>query len=261
MLTSCGGVARYIYSPPPATITYFKAKGDNKISATISSGPNDKFSAGPVKYNNGFDIQAGYALTNYWFVAGSYFQRKERESADGIRNIFDTSTINYKRNILEFGGGCFLPLNDRSTTTFSLYGAYGFGKFKFDDYGLLNGIAYTRQHQNDISKYSLQFGFNFMPSDYLHLSLTGKYSFVHYGANITNYTNAELSYFYLNDIGNNTITFFEPTINFQIGIPECTWAKLDMSVTLCTDNNYFNKRKANASIGLTFNIPKKSKKQ
>lgn len=251
-ITSCG-VARYVYSPPPPNITYFKEKGDNKVSAVISTGTNDGNSRGNT-YNNGYDIQAAYALSNHWFVAGSYFRRREGESADGNSNFFDTSTINYKRNIIEIGGGYILPLNDRNTSTFNLYGAYGFGRFKFDDYGLLNGLSYDRYFSNKISKYSFQFGFNFMPSDYIHLSLTGRFSFVHFGATNTNYTNSELSYFNLNEIGNSTTRFFEPTVNSQIGIPQCKWMMLDMSVTFCTDNNYVNKREVNASIGLSFNF-------
>jgi hypothetical protein len=251
-LTACG-VQRYVYSPPPATVTYFNEKGDNKIAAVISTGSNDGNSRGNT-YNKGYDIQGGYALSNHFFVGGSYFHRKEGESADGSYNYFDTSTINYKRNIIEVGGGCFLPLNNRRTSTFNVYAAYGFGRFKFDDYGLLNGLPYDRNFSNKISKYSLQFGFNFMPSDYFHLSLTGKFSFVHFGATSTNYTNTELSYFNLNDISNSTTRFFEPTINTQIGIPQCKWMMLDMSITFCTDNNYVNKREVNASIGLSFNL-------
>jgi hypothetical protein len=252
LLTACG-VHRYVYSPPPATVTYFKEKGDNKISAVISTGSNDGNSRGNT-YNKGYDIQAGFALSNFWFVSGTYFHRKEGESADGNYNYFDTSTINYKRNILEVGGGCFMPLNYRRTSTFNLYAAYGLGKFAFNDYGLLNGTQYDRNFSNNIFKYSLQFGFNFMPSDYLHISLTGKFSLVHYGVLNTNYTPNELSYFNLTNISSRTTRFFEPTINTEIGLPQCKWLWLDMSLTLCTDNNYVNKREVNASIGLSVNL-------
>lgn len=260
-LTSCGGVARYVYSPPPATITYFKEKGDNQLSASISSGPNDQYRVGNFKYNSGYDIQAGYAFTNHWYVAGSYFNRKEGESANDYGNIFDTSTIKYKRNIVEFGSGYILPLNAARSSTFNLYGALGFGNFEFNEYGLLNGFAYARQHQINITKYSIQGGFNLMPYDFLHLSFTGRFSFVHYGKSNNNYTNNELSYFYLNEIENRTIRFFEPTINVQLGLPDYKWVKLNMSLTFCGADDYISRRKNNVSMGLTFSLPKKSKKR
>lgn len=265
LFSSCyNSVGRYAYSPSPANIIYFKEKGDSKVSATISSGPNDGFSVPKDRFNHGYEIQTAYALSNHWFVGASYFNRREKESAGpsnggGYYNIFDTSTINYKRNLVDAGGGFFVPFSDRKMSNFSMYGTLGFGKFSIMDVGFDNGLSYTRMYQNNFTTYGLQASFNLMPTDYVQASFAFKYSWVRYRNTITTYNSIELEEFGLDRVGDNTFRFFEPTINVQLGLPEVPWMKLDLSVTLCGDEEYITKRKSNASIGLSFDISKLKK--
>ncbi len=265
LFSSCyNSVGRYAYSPSPANITYFKEKGDSKVSATISSGPNDGFSVPKERYNRGYDIQAAYALSNHWFVGASYYNRREKESAgpsDGFsyRNIYDTSTISYKRHLTEFGGGFFVPFDSRSIGTFSIYGTLGFGKYSLTDVGFDNALPYTRMYQNAFTKYGLQASFNYMPTDYVRASFALKYAIVRYGNATTTYNSNELFEFDLDRVGNNTFRFLEPTFNVQLGLPQYKWVKLDLAVTICSDQEYVTKRKSNASIGLCFDISKLKK--
>lgn len=266
LFSSCyNSVGRYAYSPSPANIIYFKEKGDSKVSVTISSGPNDAFSVDKDRFNHGYEIQTAYALSNHWFVGASYFNRRERESAGptdsgfgGYYNIFDTSTINYKRNLVDVGSGFFVPFSDRKLSNFSMYGTLGFGKFSIMDVGFDNALPYTRMYQNNFTTYGLQASFNLMPTDYVHASFAFKYSWVHYRNTITTYKSIELEEFGLDRVGNNTFRFFEPTINVQLGLPEVPWMKLDLAVTFTGDEAYITKRKNNASIGLSFNFNSRS---
>jgi hypothetical protein len=256
---------RYIYSPAAPAIPYFLKKGDSKLSAFYSSGDNGVNTINQEiilphrKANDGFDIQAAYALTNHWAVMFNQFYRKEIDTYSKDKNVFDTSIVNYKRNIAELGVGYFVALNSKKTVTYNIYGGIGIGKFSINENGYDNSsVPYVRYLDNNITKTFLQGGFNFILSEYIRFSLGGRLSFVHYGKNYTSYTAYEQQYFSLDKIAENTIGFFEPTFNMQLGIPKVNWVKIEGSVTTCSSppTNYPASRGFNASIGLTFDIAK-----
>jgi hypothetical protein len=270
IFTSCR-TQRYVYSPSAQNIPYFKEKGDSKISVFYSEGDNglsntnQQLVVPEKKKNNGFDIQAAYALTNHWAVMFNYYQRRELDFYNHYANIFDTSYISYKRFIAEVGFGYFVPLNRRKTITYNIYTGIGLGKFSFIDTGYnINSARYSRYFDNKITKMFLQGGFNFMPSKYFSFSVSGRFSFVHYGANNSSYSATEQQYFYLDKISNNTLTFWEPTLSMQLGIRKLEWLKIEGSITSSTvlPNGYPAIRSLNASIGLTVDPLKifKSKK-
>ena len=95
-----------------------------------------------------------------------------------------------------------------------------------------------------------------MPSKNFHFSLSGTLSWVHYGNNTSSYTSRELQYFYLDKITNQTLFFYEPALNFQIGLRK--WLKLDITETLCSalPENYPATRTFMQSVGLTVDLSK-----
>ena len=86
-LTSCRfqRANRYIYSSPAANVTYFGQKGDSKITAFYSGDGHNK--------NDGYNIQAGYAITNHLSVAASYAYRGDRQKYNFDSNLFHRSFL------------------------------------------------------------------------------------------------------------------------------------------------------------------------
>lgn len=255
---------RFIYSPSPPNNPYFQEKGDSKISAFYSSGgSNNKLMD---EKNDGIDLQAAYAISNNWALTAGFFQRKEKDIySPASYNFFDSSILNYKRHITDFGGGYFFPLDRKESVFFNLYGGMGFGKFSFTDNGIdKTGINYSRYHSSSITKWFIQSSLNALAGDYFRAAFIAKFSFVHYGNISTSYTSDELQYFFLDRIRNKTISYFEPTFNIQFGIPSIDWVKVDGGFTFSSDPfeeiSKIQARSFMASIGLSFDFFKMKKK-
>jgi hypothetical protein len=259
---------RYIYAPTAPNIPYFTEKGNSKLSVLYSEGSNgvnninQQIILPEEKKNNGLDIQAAYAISNQFALISNYATRAEYDTYGKDYNIFDTSFNKYKRFCFDVGAGFFIPLNKRKTLTYNIYGGLGLGNFKITDNGFKGGLPYERIYKSNTIKYFLQGGFNFMPSPYFRFSFSGKFSFVHFQQSETSYTNSEIQYFYFDKISNNTITFFEPTFNMQLGVPKVQWLKIEGSLYSCSGlpNDYPAVRGIGGSIGLTVDINQLFKK-
>jgi hypothetical protein len=256
-LSSCS-TFRYIYSASPANNPYFTRKGETKLTGYYSSGGNNT----RLEKADGFDLQAAYAIGDHWAVTTGYFNRRELDIYPYSRynSPFDSSKINYKRNLFDIGGGYFVALNQKKTITFNLYGGIASGKFSFEDNGTNNGANYNRFHNSNITKWFFQPSVNFMPGKYFRFAVILKTSFVHYGNIQTSYTREEQKYFSLDRIANQTLTFGEPEYNIQFGLPKYPWVKLDAAVSgashhFSTDSQ-LDIRGNNTSIGLTFDFSK-----
>ena len=165
-LSSCS-TYRYIYSASPANNPYFTKKGESKLTGYYSGAGNSS----RLEKADGFDLHAAYAIGDHWAVTTGYFNRRERDTYNYSRNNtpFDSSVINYKRNLFDIGAGYFLTLNPKKTITFNLYGGMATGKFSFEDNGTNNGANYNRFHSSDISKWYFQPSINFMPGKYFRI--------------------------------------------------------------------------------------------
>ena len=261
MFSSCTNY-RYINSASPPNNPYFTKKGDSKITAYFSTAADLR----PAKkYAYGFDLQGGYAIGNHLALTAGYFNRIEKDAYSGSYNIYDSSIVRYRRNLFDIGAGYFISLNSNKTITANFYGGVGKGKFIFNDSGLdKNQLAYHRYHESDITKWYIQPSVNFIPLDYFRLSFATKVSFVHYGKIQTSYTADELEFFSLNKIANKTLTFFEPSLDFQIGVPRLSWVNLDVVFSATSnyhsDGSHLNVRGSNFSVGLNFDLSKINKK-
>ncbi len=213
------------------------------------------------KYANGLDLQGAYAIDNHWALTAAFFNRREKDiyNSDIYNSPFDSSIVTYTRNLFEFGGGYFIPLNAKKTITFNFFGGMGFGKFSFDDNGLDGNMTnYSRYHTSNISKWFFQPSINFMPGRYVRISFTIKSSYVHYGNIRTSYSATELQYFSLDIIANRTLNFIEPAWDFQFGLPQLPWVKLDLAVSAVSGPpiHQLDVRSNNTSIGLSFDFSK-----
>ncbi len=102
-----------------------------------------------------------------------------------------------------------------------------------------------------------------MPGRYFRFSFILKNSFVHYGKIQTSYTPTEQEYYSLGKIANKTISFAEPELNLQFGLPKYPWVKLDAVISGANHNfapeTLLGIRSGNGSIGLTFDFSKMGK--
>jgi hypothetical protein len=258
---------RYIYSPSAPNNPYFTEKDQTKLSGYYSAGGDNNSLSG--EKNNGFDLQAAYSIADHWALTVSYFNRREKDIFPYRgHNFFDSSAVNYQRNLTEIGGGYFMMLSPSNASyfrngtaiTFNIYGGVGFGKFSIRDVGKdTAGLTYSRYHNANVIKWFVQPSFNFITGKYFLFSLIDKISFIHYKNISTSYTADELNYFELNRLSGKTVTFFEPSFNMQIGIPEPDWLKIDGGFTFTSGLGLkgapnLKSRCFNASIGLTFNL-------
>jgi hypothetical protein len=262
--------SRSVYASQAANINYFKQKGDSKLTGYYSGDGNKK--------NDGFNIQAGYAISNHLALMAAYtYQQQHQVSGfDSINiygggifgydqvNIFDSSVVHYKRNTEELAVGYFFPLNHHKTVTYNLYAGVSLEKMSIADAGLdLNRINYTRFYDVKMTKYFVQGSFNFMPIDLVHFSIGGKISFLNYYSVNTSYDSSELSYFYLDKMTNKTFALWEPYFNLQFALPKYPWIKVDGQLSLTTGfhTEYPKVRTCNLSIGITIEPTRLFKKK
>lgn len=261
VLCSCSS-PRFVYAPSPPNNPYFVSKGESKLAACISGGPaNGSSNSGLRAKNNGYDLQAAYAIADHWAITASYFKRKERDIYGRyLYNYFDSSIVNYERHIADVGGGYFVPLNRARTVTFNVYGGLGLGKFSLKDNGVdKDGMVYSRFHSTAVTKWYLQASLNSIASDCFRAAFVGRFSFVHYGKILTSYTQDEIRYFNFDRIDDKTIGFFEPGLNFQLGLPNCKWLKMEGNLGFVSNHPFsdlssIEVRGFNASIGLNLDF-------
>jgi hypothetical protein len=151
-LVSCR-TPRFVYSPAPPNNPYFKTKGESRLAGYYSTGGDDNKLTG--EYANGLDLQAAFALSNYWALTADYFKRNEKDIFyDYNRRHFDSSVIRYNRNLTNFGAGYFIPVTKDQRIFMNLFGGTGFGKFSFTDKGIDSiRMNYSRNYNSNTTKW------------------------------------------------------------------------------------------------------------
>jgi len=255
---------RFAYANTPANIFYAKQKGDAKLTGYQFSDAKGE--------NKGFAIQTGYAITKHIAVIASYETKNESQNYpyDSIRyyrqgffgatvqtNIFNSSSVLYKRKATEFAIGYLGRLENVGILTYNVYIGCAFLNNQFQDSGLdSQNNLYNRFHNTKANKYFVQSSVHIMPSSVIHLSFGATLSSLHFSSIQTNYQQDELEYFYLNKIDKNSFVFFEPFVNIQLGIPKFSFLKFDTQLSLA-NNFQYNLPKAktlSAAAGLTLEI-------
>ncbi len=262
IIVSCR-TPRYVYSPAPPNNPYFREKGESKLAGYYSTGGDANQLTS--EYNDGLDIQAGYALSDHWAATADYFKRDEKDVTNMVtQGLFDSSAIRYDRNLLSFGVGYLFPITEKKTILYSVFAGGGFGKLAFTDNGFDNNVTYSRYYKTELTKWYLQSAINFYAGKYFRTALVGKLSWVHYANPVTSYTADELEYLDLNILPGKTLLFIEPAWNLQVTFKNLEWVYLDGGFTFCSDpfGNSTNlvARNLNASIGISLDLSKMERK-
>jgi hypothetical protein len=255
---------RFVYSPAPPNNPYFRERGESKLAAYYSTGADANELTN--EYNNGFDLQGAYAVSDHFALTADYFKRSEK---DGIyednRTYFDTSVVRYKRRLTSIGAGYYTPITNDRKITMNVYGGLGFGKYSFSDDGLDNGAGYHRDYSSDMTKWYIQPSINFFVGNYFRTGLISKVSWVRFNDIETSYTSAELSYLDLDRLPGRTLRFFEATWNVQVSFRNMNWFYLDGGFTFSSDpfvndDTNLEARNFNASIGISLDLSKINRK-
>lgn len=246
---------RYIYTGAKLNNPYFKEKGESKLAAYYSS-PDNSLEG---EHGSGVDIQGAYAFSKHFAVTASYFHRNEKDHYSGGID-YDSSSVGYKRNLINGSIGYFIVLNQKRTLTANLYGGVGFGRFLINDESFNNSVPVYLFHNARITEWFFQPSINFTPGRYVRMAFVLRSTFVHYGNVRTNYAPSEIEDYRLNVAG-KTITILQSELNFQFGLPSVPWLKLDFATSgvAAAKSEEYDTR-GNISIGLTMDFSKLKKK-
>lgn len=253
---------RYIYSPAPPNNPYFSEKGESKLAAYYSTGADGNELTN--EYNNGYDLQAAYAVSNHLALTADYFKRNEKDAIyDYARTYFDSSVVRYKRHLTSFSAGYFTTITNDKKISMNIFGGLGFGNYSFTDNGLDNGTNYSRYYSSDMRKWYIQPSINFF-SEYLRTALIGKISWVHFDDIGTSYTTAELTYLELERLPGKTLSFLSATWSIQATFKNMKWMFIEGSLTGSSDpfqTVNAEARNFNASIGVGLDFSKMKMKK
>ena len=254
---------RYVNAPAAVNAPNLQKAGDNKLAAYYSSNFGNSNETAGNQYNKskGYDLQAAYAISNHWAIQANYLNRSDKNG--GINgSSFDSSVVQYNRKAGDIGIGYFTKISKRGSNFFQVFAGAGKGKYEIKDAGLIASIPYNRFHNATINKYYIQPALIFSDKN-ISLGLVSRFSFVHYNKVETNYTTPQQSEFNLADLENKLLSFWEPAITFSAGTNSIPALKLEfqLGASLSIDNNYYDVKTGNASIGLIMDFSKLRNKE
>ncbi len=252
---------RFVNAPTAVNAPVLQQKGDSKIAMYYSSnfGNSNENSGNNYNKSKGYDLQGAYALTNHWALQVNYSKRNEKNG--GLNEgPFDSSVIDYKRKSGEIGVGYFTKLGNAGNTFFQVFAGGGNGSFELKDAGVADNFPYNRFHTADVNRFYLQPGFTFSKNN-VSLILASRFSFINYKKISTDYSIDEQTDFNLTNLQNKTLSFWEPAFILNFGLNEFPPLKLELQLgaSYSIDNNYYDTKTGNASVGLVFDFSKLNK--
>lgn len=239
-LFSCKTIhPRYINNPSVYSPSFFRHKGDLKLSGAFALNPDgqgsDTTGTGVRRSNLGFDGQAAYAITNHFMIqaGGMYRTEKDLYGDDDITAFNNGMKINYTRSMVTVGAGFYTALHSSGKVFFNgLLGA-GFGSSRSADIGM--PVERRRNYNFDFIKYCLTPSFNFFFTDNLRLSVAPRFSLMTANNVKTDYTKEELLRLNYTTFGKKGQVFFEPSLLFQGGPSKLPWLKFDLGANFATN--------------------------
>ncbi len=253
---------RYMYSPAAQNVPVLVKKGDSKVAAYFSSNLSQKDNANNrtnESKSRGFDLQAAYAISNYFAIQANYFKRTESNNGYTVNGNLDISFIRYKRQLAEIGIGYFKSLNKNNRVIFQVFGGVGKGKFSFTDNGKTsNDIDYSRTHQAGVTKLYIQPAFMFRSKGNFAASLSTRFSFIKFGNIKTDYTQDELFHYNLDDLTYGFRSFYEPAFTNTFGFKQLPGIQFEYQITIAVllSRRFIDHRAFNFSLAIVLDLQK-----
>ena len=255
--SSCS-VDHYMYSSSPAQAPMLNSKGEMNITGMLTSGMHMR----DTGYNNGYDLQGAYAVSDHIAVTAAYSGRHEKDKYHfdhaGWSGPSYYSQLWYKRSTAELGIGYFTSIDSDDEVFFDIYSGYGFGKYQMHEVGLKSGIPLDLYHTASIGKFYLQPGIHFNASDMSQFSLSLRFTTVGYHNIKSDYTPDQEKDFDMSAIRNTTYAYLDPCFAVRLWIPHSPWIKLEtqFSTGIRLTRQFIHYRAANLSLGLSFDLSK-----
>lgn len=265
LLLSCY-TPRYVYSPAAHNVPVLTQKNDSKIALNYSSnisGSINEDSKGVPACSNGFDLQAAHAISNKFAFQINYFTRSETNGGN-YSSFRDSSTIRYKRNLIEIGAGYYSRLQPGGNLFFQVFAGVGFGDFKFSDNGKdINQQLYSRFHQSGITKFYIQPAIQYNDKKLVVASLSSRFTLINFGNVETDYSPQEQSNYKLDDLLGKPVFFWEPAFINSFGFKKIPGFSLEyqFGLSLLLNRRFIDARAFNFSAGLLFDLPLMFKKK
>lgn len=259
---------RYVYSPAAHNVPMLHHKGEAKlgVNASLNFFGNKRVSllyAEPPKNKSaGADIQGAYALSEKWSLQASVFYRKERNSGGAGFTVADSNQLNYTRILIETGLGYTKKLKTDGSLLLQIFAGMGFGKFTIHEQSYASSNpATTRFHNSNVVKAYVQPALIFYNQKHMHAALSQRLSVLYYTKIKTDYSNTELSDYYLDDLAQGPVLFWEPAFvnNFSFKKLPGVMLEYQLGFSLLLNHKFVDARSFNLSAGFVID-PGKLKK-
>lgn len=220
-LQSCSTSEYMLYAPSAHTAPFLKSKGDNQISASVSTNKE-----GETYKSIGTRVQGAYAITNNIALTGAINYQFEKDFLAGYdfsmaqnNESRDWSTLRYKRKDAELGIGYYKPFGSKHQLSFNVFTGVGFGQVNVKEsfvYRGRNDIQILR-HSHNQYKWYLHPSLAVMPGKVFRLSVGSRFTLAHFNAFKSELTSTDLTNrdWYASP---RSIVFVEPSLNLQVAI-------------------------------------------
>jgi len=263
--TSCY-TPRYVYSPSAHNVPVLVNKGDSKLAFNYSTNFSKRNESGAIVRNNkssGFDLQGAYAMSKKFALQINYYQRKEKNNGDFSASNLDSSVINYKRDLTEFGFGYYRQLMRNHQAIFQVFAGIGIGRFKFTDIGRdQNNVFHNNYHDAGVTKLFLQPAFTIRNKNF-SASLSSRFSLIYFRDIKTDYSANDLDNYKLDSLNYHPRLFWEPAIVNTFGFKKIPGLQLEFQAGFCILQSplFIDYRSFNFSAGVLFDVPKLLKRK
>lgn len=252
LLSSCYS-PRYVYSPTAHNVPVLTKKGDSKLGALYSNNfpGTDKQPAGNKARSYGLDVHSAYAVTDQFALQLNYFVRSEKNGDD--QGYADQPELRYKRQLLELGGGRLIRINGSDKKILQLFGGVGIGKFSFTDQGIDSiSVPYSKFHRSRVLKLYVQPAFMYIIKNKTALSVSSRFSLLHYSNIKTDYTQQQLNNYELFTLGSDPVLFWEPAFIHSIGFKKLPGIRLEyqFGFSALLSRRFIDARSFNFSAGV-----------
>jgi len=266
ILTGCY-TPRYVYSPAAQNVPLLTEKADSKLGVLYSTnggGIRTENEKEYRKFGRGVDIHAAYAISDRFALQASFYQRSEQNGGDF--GFYDSgySIIKYKRKLAEAGFGYYTKIEPTGKLFFQGFAGMGFGKFSFDDKGKDDvGVNFERYHQANIIKWYIQPAIMYQNEKRTSVSLSSRFSFIHYGNIKTDYTQTELENYELAVLGKSPAVFWEPSFLHSFGLKKMPFVRLEyqFGFSILMSSRFVDARSLIFSAGIQADIRNLLKKK
>lgn len=210
-----------LYAPSAHTAPFLKSKGDNQISASISTNKE-----GETYKSIGSRVQGAYAITNNIALTGAINYQFEKDFLAGydfsmaqISESRDWSTLRHKRKDAELGIGYYKPFGSKRQLSFNVFTGVGFGQVNLKESFVYRGQKDIQilRHSHNQYKWYLHPSLAVMPGKVFRLSVGSRFTLAHFNAFKSELASTDL----INRrwyTSSRSIVFVEPSLNLQVAI-------------------------------------------